>query len=327
MKSGISSFSVIMFVALLGCASFARAQIAYPVKPIKVIAPFSAGGTGDGVLRILGPVMAQALGQPIVIENVVGGTGIIGQDNVMRAPPDGYTFVGIGISGTLAYHFINRAIDFDRDFTMIGQIYNQYGLLVVNHQLPEMANIHTLKHLIAYANANPGRVNYASQGTGSIGHLAMERIKSLTGIDIVHVPYKGAAPAYNDLLAGHIQMMSVSLGALPYIKAGRMRAIAIGSPTRSPALPEVPTFHEEGLTNYVAGSWLGIAGPVGIPRDISNRVSAVLKAAVARPEVAEKLRVLGTDPEFLSGPEFAARGNTDFQQWGKVLKDSNIRPN
>jgi tripartite-type tricarboxylate transporter receptor subunit TctC len=302
-----------------------QAQGIYPSKPIRVILPFTLGGTGDGVMRVLGQEISQHLGQPMVMENIVGGTGIVGQDVAMRAAPDGYTIVAVSLSGGLAYHGLNRTIDYTKDFTPIAQVYSQYSLLVTNHNLPEMANIRTLRDLIAYAKANPGKLNYASQGTGSAGHLVMERIKALTGINIVHVPYRGAAPAYNDLLAGQIQMMSVSLGAMPYIKAGKMRAIGIGSAQRSPLLPDVPTYAEEGLTGFVSGVWFGIAAPANTPKDIVNRLSAEVKAAIAKPDVAEKLRRLGTDPEYLPGPAFGAVATKDFEQWGKVMRDNNIK--
>ncbi len=311
--------------ALVLCSAAIQAQGTYPAKPIKVILPFTAGGTGDGVMRVIGQEMSTRLGQPMVMENIVGGTGIVGQDVAMRAAPDGYTIVAVSLSGGLAYHGLNRTIDYTRDFTPIAQIYSQYSLLIVNHHLPEMANIHTLKHLIAYTKANPGKLNYGSQGTGSAGHLVMERIKALTGIKMEHVPYRGAAPAYTALLGGQIQMMSVSLGAMPYIKAGKLRAIAIGSAQRSPLLPDVPTYVEEGLTGLVSGVWFGVAAPANTPRDIVNRLSAEFKAAVAKPEIAEKLRTLGTEPEYLPGPEFGALATKDFEQWGKVLRENNIK--
>ena len=215
----------------------AYSQASYPNRPIRVILPFPAGGPGDNAFRILGKEMSVKLGQPLVFENHVGGTGIMGQDLAARSAPDGYTLVALTISGALAYQGLGRNVDYLKDFTMIGQIYSQYGLLVVNPDVAEMAGIRSLRDLIAYAKAHPGKINYASQGTGSVGHLVMEDIKALTGIDVVHVPYRGVAPAYNDLLAGHIQMMSSSLGALPYIRAGKLRAIAIGSPQRSPLFP------------------------------------------------------------------------------------------
>jgi len=306
------------------CATGALAQ-AWPTKPVKVILPFPAGGTGDGVGRSMQPVMQQLLGQPVIMENLVGGTGMVGQDNTMRAPPDGSQFVILSISGTLAYHTLGKTVDFTRELTPVAQIYTQYGLVVSNPGVPEMANIRSLRDLIAYAKANPGKLNYASQGTGSIGHLVMERIKALTGINVVHVAYRGAAPAYNDLMAGHIQMMSTSLGALPYIKAGRMRGISVGAPRRVAELPDVPTFIEEGLTGYVAGSWLGLAGPPRLPQAITDRMSATIKATLQHPEVLTKLRTLGTEPEYLPQAEFTARVQGDFDMWGKVMRENNIK--
>lgn len=326
MPKSIAWRPLIAVLTMLACVGPAGAQGAYPNKPIRFILPFAAGGTGDGVMRALGPELSVKLGQPLIMENLVGGAGIIGQDTAARAAPDGHTLLALSISGALRYHFLNRTIDFNRDFTPIAQIYSQYGLLVVNHHLPAVANIYTLKQLIAYTKANPSKLNYGSQGTGSIGHLMMEKIKALTGAKIEHVPYRGAAFAYNDLLGGHIQMMSVSLGALPYIKAGSLRAIAIGSPQRSPLVPDAPTFIEEGLAGFVAGSWFGMAAPPNTPWEIINRLSAEIKLAVAKPEIADKLRTLGTDPEYMSAAEFAARASGDFEQWGKVLRDNNIKP-
>jgi tripartite-type tricarboxylate transporter receptor subunit TctC len=314
--------------ALLGLAagatSLARAQESWPTRPIKVILPFSAGGTGDAVARALAASMAPRLGQPMVIENRVGGTGVIGQDVAMRSPPDGYTMVAISISGVLAYHFQGRTIDFTKDFVTVGQVYSQYAAVVVNHHLPEMANVHTLQDLIAYAKANPGKLNYATQGTGSIGHLTMERTRQITGMNVVHVPYRGAAPAYNDLMAGHIQLMCTSLGALPYITAGKMRALGVAAPKRSPLLPECPTFREQGV-ELVASSWYGFAMPGGTPAPIVQHMARDLELAVEKPDVAEALRRQGTEPDFLPGPEFAVRINADFQQWGEVIRDNGIK--
>jgi tripartite-type tricarboxylate transporter receptor subunit TctC len=320
------AIGIVAFFVFAATNHFAFAQADYPNRPIKVILPFPAGGPGDNAFRILGRAMSPKLGQPMVFENHVGGTGILGQDLASRSAADGYTLVSLTISGALAYQGIGRTVDYTKNFAMIGQIYNQYGLLVVNPQVPEMAAIHTLRDLIAYAKANPGKINYASQGTGSVGHLVMEDIKALTGIDVVHVPYRGVAPAYNDLLAGHIQMMSSSLGALPYIRSGKLRAIAIGSPQRSPLLPDVPTFIEQGLPGFVAGSWVGIAAPAGTPPVIINRLSAELQAALSNPEVVEMIRNLGTEPDYIPAAEFAARANRDVARWGKIMRDNNIKP-
>ena len=296
----------------------------WPSKPIKVILPFPAGGPGDTVGRALGNDIAPRLGVPMVMDNRVGGTGLVGQDLAMRSPPDGYTMVAISISGALAYHFQNRSIDFTKDFAMVGQVYSQYAAVVINHTLPEMAPMRSLRDLIAYAKAHPGKLNYASQGTGSIGHLAMERMKQITGMNVTHVPYRGSGPAYNDLLAGHIHLMSSSLAALPYIRAGRLRALGVGASKRSSLLPECPTFIEEGV-DLVAGSWYGFAMPAGTPAAIVQRMSQEILLALAKPEIAESLRKGGTDPEFLPGPEFAARANADFRKWGDVIRERGIK--
>ncbi len=315
--------------AVLGLAAgafgSAHAQDGWPSRPIKVILPFSAGGTGDAVARALGNDMEKRLGQPMVMENRVGGTGVLGQDVAMRSPPDGHTMVAISISGVLAYHAQGRTIDFTKDFVMVGQVYSQYAAVVVNPTTPQTANIRTMRDLVAYAKANPGKINYASQGTGSIGHLAMERIKQIAGIDVVHVPYRGAAPAYNDLLAGHIQMMSTSLGALPYIQAGKMRALGMAGTQRSNLLPDCPTFIEQGI-DLVAGSWYGFAMPAGTPPAIVQRMARELQTSIAKPEIADSLRKQGVDPEFMPGPEFAARANGDFRKWGDVIRERGIKP-
>ena len=313
---------------LLGMAATASgvswAQDSWPNRPIKVILPFSAGGTGDAVARALGNDMEKRLGQPMVIENRVGGTGLLGQDMAMRSPPDGYTMVAISISGALSYHSQNRSIDFTKDFAMVGQVYSQYAAVVVNPTTPQTANIRNMRDLVAYAKANPGKINYASQGSGSIGHLTMERIKQIAGIDVVHVPYRGAAPAYNDLLAGHIQMMSTSLGALPYISAGKMRALGMAGTSRSSLLPDCPTFIEQGI-DLVAGSWYGFAMPAGTPPAIVQRLARELQVSVAKPEIADSLRKQGVDPEFLPGSEYAARANNDFRRWGEVIRERGIK--
>jgi len=314
-------------LAALGLASplsFAQAA-PWPSKPIRTILPFTAGGTGDGVMRTLGNDMSPRLGVPMVMDNIVGGTGMVGQDVAMRQPPDGYTIVAVSVSGGLAYHGVNRTVDYNRDFTPICQIYSQYSLLIINHHLPGLGDIRTLSQLLAYAKAHPDKVNYGSQGTGSIGHLVMERICAQSGIRIQHIPYRGAAPAYTDLMGGQIQAMSVSLGAMPYIREGKFRAIGIGSPQRSPMLPDVPTYMEDGFPGFVAGSWFGVAAPARTPAEIVNRLSAEFKTSVAKPEVIEKLRMLGTDPAYLPGPEFGAMATNDFVQWGNVIRSANVK--
>ena len=323
----VKAFSVaaLWMAAALVAPAVAQETGPYPNKPIRVVLPFPAGGPGDTVARKIGADLSTRLGVPLIMDNKVGGTGVVGQDIAMRSPPDGYTLVAISISGVLAYHFQNRQVDFTRDFAMLGQVYSQYGLIVVNPAVPSMAAIRNMKDLLNYARANPGKLDYASQGSGSIGHLVMERIKTLTGVNLVHVPYRGSGPAYNDLLAGHIPMMSSSLGALPYIRAGKLRAIAVGSPKRISSIPDVPTFVEEGI-NLVAGSWYGFAAPAGTPPEIVKRLSTELSITVARPDVAEHLRNAGTEPEFVPGPEFAARANTDFREWGQVIRELKIKP-
>jgi tripartite-type tricarboxylate transporter receptor subunit TctC len=299
---------------------------AWPSRPIRIILPFPAGGTGDGVLRAMQGELSERLGQPLVMENLVGGTGMVGQDYTMRQPPDGHTFVVLSISGVLAYHQLGKTVNFVRDLTPVAQIYSQYGLIVSNPSLPGMQDIRDLRDLIAYARAHPGRLNYGSQGTGSIGHLVMERVKALTGIHVVHIAYRGPAPGYSDLMGGHIQLMSTSLGALPYIRSGRMRALAVGAPERVAELPEVPTFIEQGLSGYIAGSWLGLAGPPSLPAAIVERMSREIQGTLKKPDVLAKLRTLGTAPEYQPPAEFAARVQGDFELWGKLIRDNNIRP-
>ncbi len=298
----------------------------WPQRPVRFILPFTAGGTGDGVLRSMQPELTTRLGQPVVMENMVGGTGMVGQDYTMRQPPDGHTFVVLSISGVLAYHQLGKTVDFRRELTPIAQLYTQYGLIVTNPNLPTMSGIRDLRDLITHARANPGKLNYGSQGSGSIGHLVMERIKALTGIQLVHVPYRGAAPGYSDLLGGHIQLMSTSLGALPYIRSGRMHALAVGAPERVAELPDVPTFIEQGLAGYVAGSWLGLAGPPHLPPVIVERLSRELREILQLPEINAKLQALGTSPRYLPPDEFAALVQADFEMWGQVIRDNRIKP-
>ncbi len=295
-------------------------------RPIRIIVPYAAGGPIDVTARVLAERVKDSLG-PVIIENRPGAGGNIGADAVAKAAPDGLT-VGIAATATHAVNpwlYSKMPYDAAKDFAPITQMLRVPNVLVMNADTANRLKISTVNDLIAYAKANPGKLNYGSQGTGSAGHLVMERIKALTGINLVHVPYRGAAPAYNDLLGGQIQLMSVSLGAMPYIKAGKMRAIGIGSAQRSPLLPDVPTYIEEGLPGFVSGVWFGIAAPANTPKDIVNRLSAEFKAAIAKPEVAERLRGLGTEPEYLPGPEFGSLATKDFEQWGKVIRDNNIK--
>jgi tripartite-type tricarboxylate transporter receptor subunit TctC len=209
---------------------------------------------------------------------------------------------------------------------MIGQIYNTTSLVTVNPAAPGMAGIHSLGQLVAYAKANPGKLNYTSSGHGSMGHLVFEKVKLTFGLDIEHVNYKGQGPATMDVLAGRVPILSATFTTMPLVKTGKLRAIAVSTAARSPTAPDVPTFVEQGVPGLVGGGWVGMASAPGTPRAIVDRLAAALRAALAKAEVAEKIsKAVGTDPEFMPPIEFTAYAARDFEYWGKVIRDAGIR--
>ncbi len=301
----------------------ARPQAGYPDRPIRLIVPFAPGGSSDFAARIIQQPLAEALGQPVVIENRTGAAGNVGMEAAARAAPDGYS-VFVGNVGTLA---INPAVFGERlrvsplrDFAPVGLVSLTPDVLVVREDLP----VRSVRELVAYAKANPGKVNYGSPGSGSANRLEMELLREAAGgLDMVHVPYPaGAGQAVTALVAGDVHCLYVTLSsAIGQIQAGKLRALAVTIGQRVKALPEVPTMRESGFPDYVAGSWTGIAMPAGTPGPIIGRWAALLHQVMAQPEVARRLRDSGTEPEVSATPDaFATYIAAEAQRWGGVVR-------
>jgi tripartite-type tricarboxylate transporter receptor subunit TctC len=294
----------------------------FPDRPVRLVVPFPAGGTTDILARLLGNALSAKWSQPVVVENKPGASGTIFSEQLARSAPDGYTLMV-----TATHHVINPALyknlryDTRTDFTPIALVAAVPNVLVVNPAFPAK----TVAELIAYAKANPGKVNFGSAGTGGANHLSGELFKSMTGVDMVHIPYKGAAPALNDLLGGQIRVMFDSVpGVLQHIKAGKLRALGVTSLTRSPALPDVPTLDEAGVKGFEATAWFGLYGPGNMPADLTARLSRDVLAALQSPEIKQQFALQGAEPGTMTQPQFAQFVNAEMDKWSKVIADAHI---
>ncbi|MGB5080051.1 MAG: tripartite tricarboxylate transporter substrate binding protein [Burkholderiales bacterium] len=317
-------FAIGAALALALCPVISFAQSSYPSRPIRMIVPFAPGGASDFVGRIMQPRLAELIGQQIVIENRGGAAGSIGVEAAARAAPDGYTLL-LGNVGSVAINpgvFTKLSINNLRDFVAVTQVVDVPGVLIVHPSVP----VRSIKELIAYVRANPGKLNYASPGSGSQNRLEMEILRRVEGgMDMVHVPYKGGAgPAVTGLIAGETQMMfSTVSSAMGHIKGGRLRALAVTSPKRLEQLPEVPTMRESGYTDGSSGSWQGVLVPAGTPPEIVERLFAVLVQTMKTPEVIERLAKGGAVAVTSASPKaFADFIAAETRRWGKVAKES-----
>jgi len=314
-----------VLLALAACALTALAWgQAYPNKPLKMILPFPAGGPTDIVARAMGQGLAEALGHNVVIDNRPGGGGLIGATLAAKAPGDGYTLLlgGITTFGVAPSVHKNLAFDPVKDFLPVTMATRQPILLMMHPSLP----VKSVREFIALAKARPGEINYASSGPGGSGHMAGELFRLVTGVNLVHIPYKGAPPALNELIAGQVQVMfGTILASAPHIRSGRVRAIAITGPQRSTALPEVMTFSEAGLPTYDASSWNGVLVPAGTPRAIVDRLNAEIVRILKSPNVLERLAQDGALPAPTTPEEFAAFMKAEIAKWAKVVQAANIR--
>ena len=305
--------------ALLGSAVFAET---YPSKPVRLIVTYPPAGSSDLMGRILGQKLAELWGQPVIVENKPGAAGSIGMDYAAHQPPDGYSFL-IGNLGPVTVNPLLSKVpyDVDRDFVPVSLIATGPNVLVVNPKTP----VKTLGELIAYARANPGKLNFGSGGPGSVAHLSGEMLKSLAHVDIVHVPYKGGILSVNDLIAGHVQMVfSDALPVMQHIRAGTLRALAITSPERSPLVPDVPTCVESGVPGLVAVNWWGVLLPAGTPKAIADKFYADLIKVMHDPDVKEKFAQLGVEAVSGTAEQFAAYMRTETAKYAKLIKEANI---
>src|SRR3954470_2856995 len=315
-------FSLAALVVALVAPPVARAQ--YPDHPVRLVVPQAAGSATDNFARLLAPALSKQLGQSVVVDNRPGGALTVGIDAVAKAAPDGYT-IGLGPVGALAItrHMVEKLpYDIERDLQPVALITTGYMLLVASPKAP----FTTVPELIAYAKANPGKLSNASSSNGSPGHVSGELFKYMTGTEIVHVPYKGGAPAIADLIAGNVQLMFESTNSIaPHVKAGRVRALAVTGLQRAHSLPEVPTMIEAGVPGYEVNAWSGVIAPAGLPRAVLERLNAAVNAAINEPVTKERLAQLGSEGGGGTPEEFGELIRRDSAKWAEVIKRSGAR--
>ncbi|MBI3937434.1 MAG: tripartite tricarboxylate transporter substrate binding protein, partial [Betaproteobacteria bacterium] len=297
---------------------------AYPTKPLRVIVPFPAGGGTDILARMIGAKITEAWGQPVVVDNRPGGSTVIGTEIVSKAPADGYT-----ILFTASTHAVNASLyarlpyDSIRDFAPVTLLASAPNILVVHPSMPTR----TLNEFIAFAKARPRQINYGSSGNSGTGHLAMEMLKSMTGIDLVHIPYKGGSPALNAVLAGEVStLFNNIIAAVPQVKAGRLYALGVTSGKRSSAVPNVPTIAEAGVPGFEALAWFGVFAPAATPPKIVASLNAEIARVLRLPEIRKRLLIDGAEPVGNSPQEFAAVIRADIAKWARVIKAAGITP-
>ncbi len=312
---------IALALPLVAGAAFAQA---WPSKPITVIVPFPPGGPTDVATRIVAQKMSQGMKQNILIDNRSGASGTIGAAAAAKAAPDGYTFVMLATPTLLAAHLYGQTpYDIFKSFTPVGTVYDLPIVMVVNPKsLPDVTG---LQGLIARAKAEGGKLNYTTAGAGSFGHLTTEQLKNIGKFEMQHVPYRGSAPAVTDLIGGQVPAMFSDLVAvMPHIRAGTLRAIAVGSGKRVSLLPDVKTVAEQGFPGFDATSWGGLLAPAGTPKDVVDRMSAELKTALADKEVQDKLESVGSFAAYGTPEQTGTRMSQDFERWGKVIRDNKI---
>lgn len=323
MKAPMQWIAAFLSVYCLG-HTLAHAQSAYPVKPIRIIVPFPPGGSVDPVARMIGAKLTETFGQPVVVDNRPGANGAIGTEVLAKSPPDGYTLVLLG-GGT---HVINallvRNLPYDsvKDFAPIATVQRSDYVLVVHPSLP----VADLKQLIALAKARPAQLSYASAGNGNMNHLAAELFNMLTGVRTLHIPYKGGGQALTDVMSGQVHMhFAVVVSALPHLRSGRLKPLAIGGDKRSPVLPDVPTFTEAGLPGFRLQPWQGFFAPARTPKPIIDRLATEISRIVMLPEISERIVGWGSQPVISTPEQFAALMASDFVKFAEVIKAANIK--
>ena len=310
----------LLFGCLFASTAFVHAQD-YPSRPLRLIVPTAPGGGTDFTGRLVAAKLSESLGQQVVVENRGGGGGSVGADNAAKSTPDGYTL----LLGSIATHAVNPALykklpyDHLKDFAPVSLIGTVPNAMVVHPSVP----VKSMQEFIAYAKANPGKINYGSSGVGSPPHLSMELLRSMTGINLVHVPYKGAGPALADLLGGQMQAMCTSLaGLINFIKSGRVRALGVTTAKRNPQLPDVPTIVESGIPGYEVTIWYAVFAPVATPKAIVQKLNTEMVKALNSPEMKERMALQGMDPAPSTPAELTAFVKIETAKWAKAAKDS-----
>jgi tripartite-type tricarboxylate transporter receptor subunit TctC len=314
--------------AALGILSVLAAPLAaqaqdFPSQPVKIVVPFPAGGTTDILARQLAKALSDRWGKPVIVDNKAGASGTIFSEQLTHMPADGYTLML-----TATHHVINPGLyknlkyDTRTDFTPLAEVAAVPNVLVVHPSFPPRS----VKELIAYVKANPGKVNFGSSGTGGANHLSGELFKLMAGVDMVHVPYKGAAPALNDLLGGQIPMMFDSVpGVLQHIQSGKLRALGVTSLKRSPALPDVPTIDEAGLKGFEATAWFGLYAPGHMEPKLRDKIAGDVLQVLQSPAIRSQFASLGAEPGTKTQAQFAAFVDTELNKWAKVISDAHVK--
>ncbi len=309
-------------VLLLVWPMVGLAQATYPTKPIRLIVPFPPGGSTTIMARLIGQKLTASWGQQVVVDNRGGGNTIIGSDALVKAPPDGYTILLVTSTHVINPSLLATPYDAIRDFAPVATLVGTETLMVVNPALP--AN--NLQEFIALAKSKPGQLNFATSGSGTTNHLAVELFSILAGIRMQHIPHKGAGPAVTDLIGGQVQMfMNNAVPLTPFVKSGRIRAIAVSGGTRLLSLPEVPTFTEAGLPGYEVKSWQGILAPARTPKGIIDRLSQEIATILRTPEVRDNLLKMGAEPLISTAQQFGALIKSDMARYAKLIKEANIK--
>jgi tripartite-type tricarboxylate transporter receptor subunit TctC len=316
-------FAKLFSAALLAAACVAPAQAAWPEKPITIIVPWAPGGSTDILARAISAQLTKSLGQPVIVENKPGASGNIGSNYVAKAQPDGYTL----LMGSMSTHAMNQALFAQMpfrgvdDFSPIAQVAFVTNTLVIHPSVP----VNNVKELIAYAKANPGKLAYASAGEGSTNHLSAAMLEKAAGIEMLHVPYKGGAPAVTDTVAGQTQLLfSAGTQTLPHVKAGKVKLLAVTERERSPLLPNIPTVRET-VPGYELAVWYGAFGPAGMPRELVKRLNREINRILALPEIREKMAAIGVDVTQSTPEGFASVLRKDADRYGKLIRELKIK--
>ena len=313
-----------LMAAAMACAAIGGWAQPYPAKPIRIIVPFPAGGTADIMARVVGQKMTETWGQQVLIDNRSGAGGNIAADLAAKSAPDGYTLFLCTVGTHAVHQTLYEKLPFDpiKDFSAVAYIAGVPNVVVVHPSIP----VKSVKELIGFIKARPGRINFGSSGTGSSVHMSGEMLKVMAGLDMTHIPYKGNPQAVTDLMAGQIELMITNMpSVIPYIQSGRLRALAVTTKARSPALPDLPTMEEAGLPGYESSAWFGLVSPAAVPRDIVSKLNAEVMRIVGLEDVKRNLASQGAYPLAMTPDEFGAFMKAETAKWAKIVKASGAR--